>query len=53
MATSILELINKLEQHEDTTQVEFIVVKKTGELVCVDVDETAKSVQKVLKLFSQ
>ena len=51
--TTILELINKLEPFEDTIPVEFIVVRKTGQLVCMDVSETSKAMKAVMQLFPQ
>jgi hypothetical protein len=55
MSMKLQELIEKLAEIDqaviESPEVEFIVVKTSGELVSCDVEKTASSMVKVLKMF--
>ena len=51
MAIKIKELIKKLEEKDQESNVEFIVVKTDDELVVMDVSTRTKSMIKFLKMF--
>jgi len=48
---TVAELIDKLKQKDQGAEVEYIVVKTTGELVVADVSKQAKPMTKFLKHF--
>jgi hypothetical protein len=51
MSIKVKELIKKLETKDQDADVEFIVVDSNGNLVCVDVENEATNITKLLKLF--
>lgn len=51
MAIKIEELVKKLQDKDQNAEVEFIVVKTDGDMVCMDVEKSARSMVKLLKLF--
>lgn len=53
MAITVEALIEKLKEKDPRAEVEFIVAKTTGELVCADVSKTAAGMAKVLKMFGK
>ncbi len=48
----ISELIENLKTKDQDAEVEFIVAKTSGELVCAQVKSTAQSMFKFLKMFA-
>lgn len=48
---TVAELVVKLQAKDQTAEVEFIVVKTDGEVVCADIAKQAKSIGKFLKMF--
>ena len=51
MAIKIKQLIKKLEEKDQDTEVEFIVVSTAGMMVCMDIETQAPNTLKILKLF--
>lgn len=51
MAIPVKELIKNLKKKDQNSVVEFVVVKTSGDLVCMDVNAKAKDIQKLLKMF--
>lgn len=52
MAITIKELVEKLKEKDQSTEVEFIVAKTSGELVVVDASKnTAKQMVSILKMI--
>lgn len=47
----IKDLIKNLETKDQEAEVEFIVCKVTGELVCVKIESKAADIAKMLNLF--
>jgi hypothetical protein len=52
MAIKTKDLVKKLQEKDQDAEVEFIVVKTDGEMVCMDVEAKAKSMVDLLKLFN-
>jgi hypothetical protein len=48
---TVAELIKHLETKDQASEVEFIVVKTSGEIVCMDVQSQAVPMIKALKMF--
>lgn len=51
MAHTVAQLIEILQGKEQNELVEYVVVKTDGELVTVDVQQQAKPMAKMLKMF--
>lgn len=51
MAITVAELIRRLQTKVQSDEVEFIVCKTDGELVCADIEKQAKAMAKLLKMF--
>lgn len=52
MSLKVKDLIKKLQEKDQDTEVEFAVVTTNGDLVCMDIETTAKSMADLLKLFN-
>lgn len=53
MAIKIKELIKKLGEKDQNAEVEFVVVKTNGNMVCMDIKSNAHDMTKLLNMFSQ
>lgn len=51
MAIKIKQLIKNLQKKDQEAEVEFVVVKTNGNLICMDIKSNAKDMQKMLKMF--
>jgi len=51
MSITVEALIEKLKEKDPKAEVEFIVAKTTGELVCAHVKAQASNMAKMLKMF--
>lgn len=49
---TVAELIEVLKTKEQTTQVEYIIVQTDGLLVAAKIEEKAKDLTKLLKMFA-
>jgi hypothetical protein len=47
----IKDLVKNLQTKDQDAEVEFIVCKKTGELVCAQIESQAADLAKLLKVF--
>jgi len=51
MATKTGDLVSKLIDKDSDEEIEFIIVKTDGSLVCVDVENTSDKMIEFLKMF--
>jgi hypothetical protein len=49
----IKDLVKNLKTKDQDAEVEFIVCKTTGELVCAQIESKAADLAKLLKIFSR
>jgi NMD protein affecting ribosome stability and mRNA decay len=52
MAIKVKKLIKKLKEKDQDAEVEFIIVKTNGIMICMDVNSSAKNMVDLLKLFN-
>ena len=51
-AVKIKELIKRLEKKNQELEVEFIIVDTDDYMVCAEIEDKAKSMVKILKMFN-
>lgn len=51
MSIRVKDLLKILKEKDQDADVEFMVVKTNGELVCMDISTSAKSMVDLLELF--